>query len=82
MTCGGVELQLHHSLTLHLMEVSGQLHAPAALPSGETASAAHYSYVEGWVGPGTRLYFIEKRRISCPCRHPNPGRPARRYTDS
>jgi hypothetical protein len=35
-------------LTLALDEVSGQLHAPAALPSGEPLST-HWQ--GGWVGP-------------------------------
>jgi hypothetical protein len=30
-----VELQLHHSLSQHYLEVSGQLHAPAALSLGK-----------------------------------------------
>jgi hypothetical protein len=28
---GGVKVQVHHSRLRHLMEMSGQLHAPAAL---------------------------------------------------
>jgi hypothetical protein len=34
-TYGGVEIYLHHSLPRNQLEVSGQLHAPAALPSGK-----------------------------------------------
>jgi hypothetical protein len=33
-TYGGVPEYLHHSLPWYEMEVSGQLHAPAALPPG------------------------------------------------
>jgi hypothetical protein len=32
---GGVEVRLHHLLPQHWMEVSGQLHVSAALPSGK-----------------------------------------------
>jgi hypothetical protein len=53
------------------MEVSGQLHAPAALPPGTGV----------WVGPRASLNAAEKRQISCPCRESNPGRAARSYTD-
>jgi hypothetical protein len=34
-TYWGVELQFHHSWPGHWMEMSGQLHDPAALPSEE-----------------------------------------------
>jgi hypothetical protein len=34
-TYGGVKVQLHHSWPQHQMEVSGQPHAPAALPPGK-----------------------------------------------
>jgi hypothetical protein len=56
------------------MEVSGQLHALAALPPGKEAP------VGGWVGPSAGLDDVEKRKI-LHCRESNPGRPARRYTD-
>jgi hypothetical protein len=32
---GGVDVLIHIFLTLDLLEVSGQLHAPAALPQGK-----------------------------------------------
>jgi hypothetical protein len=35
-TYGGVESQLHHYLPLHYMEVSGQIHDPAALLRGKS----------------------------------------------
>jgi hypothetical protein len=34
-TYGGVDIQIHISLTSALAEVSGQLHTPAALPPGK-----------------------------------------------
>jgi hypothetical protein len=58
------------------MEVSGQLHAPAALPPG----------IGGWVGPRAGLDAVLKRKIPSPCRKSNPNHPivqpiASRYTD-
>jgi hypothetical protein len=38
------------------MEVSGQLHASAALPPGKDAST---HWMEGWVGPRASLDVIE-----------------------
>jgi hypothetical protein len=35
------------------MEVSGQLHTPAALPLGERAPGSHW--IQGWVGPRADL---------------------------
>jgi hypothetical protein len=35
-TYRGVEVQLHHSWPRHKMEVSGQLHAPTALPPSKS----------------------------------------------
>jgi hypothetical protein len=43
------------------MEVSGQFHAPAALPTGETAPGTHW--LGGWVGPIADLDVMEKRKI-------------------
>jgi hypothetical protein len=60
------------------MEVSGQLHAPGALPPGERAPGSHW--IGGWIGPRAGLDAVEKRK-SLHCRESNPGRPARRYTD-
>jgi hypothetical protein len=34
-TYGGVEVQLHYPWPLHYLQVSGQLHAPAALLPGK-----------------------------------------------
>jgi hypothetical protein len=62
------------------MEVSGQLHAPAALPPGKAPGAR---WVGGWVGPRCRQDTVEKVKISCPSRKSSPGRPActRRYNE-
>jgi hypothetical protein len=54
------------------MEVSVQLHAPAALPPD-----AHW--IGGWFGPRVGLDAVERRK-TLHCRESNPGRPARRYT--
>jgi hypothetical protein len=39
-TCGGVEIQLHHSSPRHYIEVSHQLHAHVALPIVQQAGWA------------------------------------------
>jgi hypothetical protein len=44
------------------MEVSGELHA---------------HFTGGWVGPRAGLDTVEKRKVFCPFRESNPGRPAR-----
>jgi hypothetical protein len=56
------------------MEVSGQLHAPAALPLGEIAPGTHW--IGGWVGPRIGQDAVEKRK-SVHCRESNPGRATR-----
>jgi hypothetical protein len=45
------------------MEVSGQLHAPAALPPGERAPGTHW--IGGWVGPRAVLEAEEYQKICC-----------------
>jgi len=50
------------------MEMSGQLHAPAALPAGERALGI--LWIGGWVGPRVGLGTVEKRKI------PSPNHPA------
>jgi len=40
------------------MDVSGQLHALAALPPGERAPSTHW--IGGWVGPGDSLGAVTK----------------------
>jgi hypothetical protein len=51
-TYGGVDIYTH-VLTSALLEVSGQLHALAALPPGERAPGTHW--IRGWVGPRAGL---------------------------
>jgi hypothetical protein len=44
--------------------VSGQFHAPAALPPGERASRTHWiGGIGGWVGPRARLDVVAKRKF-------------------
>jgi hypothetical protein len=43
------------------MEVSGQLHAPVALPPGRGASGT--LWLGGWVGPRTGLDDLEERKF-------------------
>jgi hypothetical protein len=67
------------------MEVSGQLHAPAALSPRERAPRTHW--IGGWVGPRAVLDTVVKRKISSSRRESNPRTPivqpvAQRYTDS
>jgi hypothetical protein len=66
------------------MEVSGQLHALAALPPRERAPDTHW--VGGWVDPRTVLDAVVKRKIPSPRRESNHETPivqpvAMRYTD-
>jgi hypothetical protein len=57
------------------MEVSGQLHASAALPPGERAPGTHWT--GGRVGPTAALQAEAKRINPCPSQESNPGRPGR-----
>jgi hypothetical protein len=66
------------------MQVSGQLHAPAALPPRERAPGTHW--IGGWVGPRAILDAVVKRRIPSPRRESNRRTPmvqavAQCYTD-
>jgi hypothetical protein len=62
------------------MEVSGQLHASAALPPGERAPDTHW--IEGWLGPRAVLDAVVKRTILSPRRESNPRIPIiQPYTD-
>jgi hypothetical protein len=66
------------------MEVSGQLHAPAALPPKERAPGTHW--IGGWVCLRAVLDAVVKRKIPSPRRESNPKTPivqpaAQRYTD-
>jgi hypothetical protein len=49
------------SSTQHYMQVSGQLHAPAALPPGKRVPGTHW--IGGWVGPRTAQDDAEKRKV-------------------
>jgi hypothetical protein len=56
------------------MEVSGQIHDPAALPQ---VKSLRYSLDRGWVGPRAGLDAIEKRKILVPVGNRTPtGRPS------
>jgi hypothetical protein len=56
------------------MEVSGQLHAPAASLSVKEPPVAIEQ--EAWWAPRAGLDAMKKRKISCLCRKSNPGSPA------
>jgi hypothetical protein len=56
------------------MEVSGQFHAPAALPPGKEP---WYHWIRDWVGPRAVLDAVVKRRIPSPRRESNPRTPIR-----
>jgi hypothetical protein len=65
------------------MEVSGQLHAPAALTPGKEPSGIHW--IGSWVGPSASL-DTASRKIPSPRRDSNPDHPivqpvVSRYTD-
>jgi len=47
------------------MEMSGQLHAPAALPQGKAAGT---HWVGCWVGPITSPDTVVKKKIPTLCR--------------
>jgi hypothetical protein len=63
------------------MEVSGQLHAPAALPPKEKDPGTQW--MRGWMGPRVSLDAVRERRISCIYRNRTPAvQPvANGYTD-
>jgi len=54
------------------MEMNGQLHALAALPSGR-APGTHW--IGGWVGPRVSLDAVVKRKFPAPARTQNPYHP-------
>jgi hypothetical protein len=63
------------------MEVSGQLHAPAALPPAKEPLVP-----VGWVSPRAVLDAVVKRKIASPRQESSPRTPilqpvAQRYTD-
>jgi hypothetical protein len=55
------------------MEMSGQLHAPAALPSRKEPPGTHW--IGGWVDPRAILDAVVKIEISRPRRESNPRTP-------
>jgi hypothetical protein len=55
------------------MQVSGQLHALAALPPGKEPLDTHW--IRGWVGPRAVLDMVVKRKIPSPCWESNPRTP-------
>jgi hypothetical protein len=55
------------------MEVSGQLHAPAALLPMERAPGTNW--IGGWVGPRAVLDEVVKRKIPSPRRESNSRTP-------
>jgi hypothetical protein len=55
------------------MQVSGQLHAPAALSSGKNTFT---DWEEGWVGPRSRLDVKGEENISCTFRFQTPDSPS------
>jgi hypothetical protein len=61
----GVEVLLHAFLTSTLVEVSGQLHTPAALPFGKSPLCL-FSRRLG--GPQNRLEYSGKRKITASAR--------------
>jgi hypothetical protein len=56
----GVDVETHFFLPQHYLEVSGQLHAPAALLPG-TAPGTHW--IGGWMGPRTGQDDVEKTKF-------------------
>jgi hypothetical protein len=57
------------------MGVNGQHHAPAAFYPRGKYYGTHCT--GGWVGPRAGLDAETRRKILCPCRGSNPGRPVR-----
>jgi len=53
-----------HSEPQHLIEASGQLHAPAALPPGKNSST---KWAGGWVSTRAGLDNLEERKIGFLC---------------
>jgi hypothetical protein len=47
---------------------------PGRFTPGKRVHGTHW--IGGWVSPRAGLDAVEKRKISCPCRESNPGRPA------
>jgi len=58
------------------MEVSGQLHAPAALPPVKELPGTYWT--GGWVGSRAVLDAVLKETVPSPRRESNPRTPKRR----
>jgi len=62
------------------MDVSGQLHVPAALPPRKVPPPPPpgTNWIGGWVGFRAGLDALGKRKKShrCPCRESSPSHPA------
>ena len=71
----GEEVEQHSFLPRHYRKVSGQPHAPTALPPRQTVLAAHWT--GAWVGPGDGLDVLRRVKSFDPARIWTPGRPAR-----
>jgi hypothetical protein len=52
------------------MEVSGQLHEAAALPTSGKSPGTHW--IRGWMGPRASLNSVVKRKIPSLCWESNP----------
>jgi hypothetical protein len=74
-TYGGVEEYIHALSPSASIEVSGQFHAPAALPPWKEPLYTHW--IGGWVGLRVDLDAVVKRKIPYSSQESNPGRPAR-----
>jgi hypothetical protein len=61
------------------MEVSGHLHAPAALPPGKNPQ---YPLDRRLGGSRASIDEVAKRKIPSPCRESNPNRPGRSQTSA
>jgi hypothetical protein len=59
-TNGGVDVKNYIFLTTALMEVSDQLHDPAALLSREEPPSIHY--IGGWISPRTGQDDVKRRK--------------------
>jgi hypothetical protein len=55
------------------MDVSGELHTPAALPFDKIASSTHW--IRGSVGPKFGLNAVEKKKLALPGIKPGPSSP-------
>jgi hypothetical protein len=68
-TYGRLEVQLHPSYHWYWMEVSGQHHAPATVPLG---NSPRIHCIGSWVGLGASLDVVHKKKISCTYWELNP----------